>query len=294
MTQPATNPLPRISVVVPNFNYGRFLDQTLRSIIEQGYPNLELIVVDGGSSDDSVDVIRRHEASLAWWVSEKDRGQSHAINKGLQRATGDVVNWLCSDDRLAPGALHRIAAAFAADPTLDVLVGRCRYEDQRDGRSWTDHPRQERMDLIPTCFVCSQPSTFFRRTLLQRSEPVDESYHYAMDWELWAYLHSRGARFVVIDDVLSVCGVHGQSKTDTAGDRATREIERVYRTYVAERVPLTFWYRRLLYPLDRFRARHPGPLTTALVRPAKFALRLALAPFYGYRRAMAINWSGLA
>lgn len=285
--------LPRISIVVPNYNYGHFLEKTLRSVIEQDYPNLELLVVDGGSTDNSVEVIRKLEKHIAWWVSEKDGGQSNAINKGLARAGGDIVNWLCSDDLLAPGALRTIGRAFADDPGLDVLIGRCRYHDLRDGRTWTDQPRQENIELIPTCFVCSQPSTFFRRALLKRPQPVDESYQYALDWELWAYLKSQGAQFRVIEEVLSICQVHGASKTDTAGPRGAAEVERVYRRYVPERVPLTFWYRHLLYPLDRWRARHPGRCTHVLVRAAKLVLRLLLAPFYGYRRAMAINWSGL-
>ena len=110
--------LPRISVVVPSYEQGEYLEQALRSLLLQGYPDLELLVVDGGSQDSSVDVLRNYESYLDFWVSEADRGQTHAINKGFERATGEVLGWLNSDDILLPGSLERIGAAFARDAEM--------------------------------------------------------------------------------------------------------------------------------------------------------------------------------
>src|SRR5205823_3046168 len=102
----AERPWPRISVVTPSFNQGRFIEETIRSVLLQAYPNLEYIIIDGGSTDNTVEIIKKYEPGITYWVSEKDRGQSHAINKGFARATGDIFAWLCSDDVYAPGALY--------------------------------------------------------------------------------------------------------------------------------------------------------------------------------------------
>src|SRR5260370_28877982 len=109
---------PRISIITPSFNQAEFVERTILSVLEQNYPNLEYIVVDGGSTDGSVDVIRRYQSRIAYWVSEKDRGQAHAINKGLQRATGDIIGYLNSDDYYLEGALARVADCFSREPDV--------------------------------------------------------------------------------------------------------------------------------------------------------------------------------
>ncbi len=118
-----TASLPKISLVIPNYNGARTIEATLRSVLDQGYPDLELIVMDGGSKDDSVEIIKKYAARITYWESQKDRGQSHAINKGFAKCTGDVVNWLCSDDLLAPGALETISQTMA-DPTISFCIGK--------------------------------------------------------------------------------------------------------------------------------------------------------------------------
>src|SRR5260370_24023128 len=115
--------LPSISIVVPNFNGGATLEATLVSLIEQNYPGLEILVADGGSTDNSVEVIRKYESHIAWWVSEKDRGQANAINNGFLQAKGEIVNWLCSDDVLLPNALLTVGRVFGAEPEIDVVAG---------------------------------------------------------------------------------------------------------------------------------------------------------------------------
>ncbi|MBZ0305900.1 MAG: glycosyltransferase, partial [Anaerolineae bacterium] len=114
---------PRITVVTPSYNQGQYLEATIRSVLSQNYPNLEYIVIDGGSTDTSTAIIQKYADQLAYWVSEKDRGQTHAINKGFQRGTGEVMGWLNSDDILLPGTLHAVGRAFAQDSSLKVVSG---------------------------------------------------------------------------------------------------------------------------------------------------------------------------
>src|SRR5437667_5688340 len=115
--------LPRISIVTPSYNQGKYLEQTIRSVLDQGYPNLEYIICDGGSTDISVEIVKKYSDRLAWWCSEKDRGQSDAINKGWRRATGDILAYLNSDDVLLPGAIERVVRAFQQTPSAGVVYG---------------------------------------------------------------------------------------------------------------------------------------------------------------------------
>lgn len=283
--------LPSISIVVPNYNGGATIEATLRSLIDQNYPRLEILVVDGSSTDDSVKVIRRYEQHIAWWVSEKDRGQTNAINKGFARATGEIVNWLCSDDVLLPGALHKVANAFAANPGTDIVAGSCRltYPDTRLNR--VDVASPSSVELLPCMIQIPQQACFYRRSLLKRTPPLDEGLHYAMDFELWNYFVASGAKWYFVPDILAEMRNAEANKTTEGGVKITREIETVYRRYVKERVPLTFWHRRLRYPLERVRRRHRGPLFGLLYYPYQCAIILLLAPFYGFRRVRWMCWT---
>lgn len=283
--------LPSISIVVPNYNGGKTLAATLQCLLDQQYPRLEIIVVDGGSTDDSVAIIRRYEKHIAWWVSEKDGGQTHAINKGFARATGEIVNWLCSDDLLMPGALRIVGEQFARSPDVDVLVGRTavEYLGHHD-RNYIDEPSMEKIDLIPINNAFSQQSCFYRRRLLDRAGPLNESLHYAMDLELWAYFRMRGARWKVIDEVLGVFRNSESNKTSVGGEAVTYEFEQIYRRYCHERVPLTVWHRRLRFPLEKLRHHHPDWTGFVIARPLQILLVLILGPFYGFKRVRTMNW----
>jgi len=291
VVSPMAPTLPSISIVVPNYNGGATIEATLRSLIDQDYPRLEILVVDGGSADASVDVIRRYERHVAWWISEKDNGQSNAINKGFARATGEIVNWLCSDDVLLPGALHTIAGAFVENPAADVVVGSAKvtYPDPRLNRIGMPSPLS--VELLPCANKIPQPSCFYRRSLLKRNPPLDESLHYAMDLELWNHFVASGARWHFIPDVLSEMRFSDTNKTAAGGVKITREIETVYKRYVNERVPLTFWHRWLRYPLERVRRRHHGRLFGLVFYPYQAAIILLLAPFYGFRRVRWMTWT---
>ncbi|MEI9897633.1 MAG: glycosyltransferase [Chthoniobacter sp.] len=173
--------LPKITVVTPSYNQGAFLEQTILSVLGQLYDNLEYIVIDGGSTDDSAAVIQRYESSLAYWVSEKDRGQSEALNKGFSRATGDILCWLNSDDFLLPGALHEVARQFR-EP-VDLIYGNCLSFSDKGTRSIVNRPPQHDRDLLALVDYIVQPSTFWRRSLWEKTGPLNEAIHYAFDWE---------------------------------------------------------------------------------------------------------------
>jgi glycosyltransferase involved in cell wall biosynthesis len=178
--------LPLISIVTPSYNQARFLEETLRSVVSQAYPRTEHIVVDGGSTDGSVDIIRRYAPHLQSWVSEPDRGQSHAINKGLAQAQGDVLTWLNSDDTYLPGALDEVGRFFADNPDVDLVYGDYVYTDA-GGRPMR---RRHVFDSIAYESLLyhdylGQPAVFFRRSLFEKVGPLDESLHYCMDWDLF-------------------------------------------------------------------------------------------------------------
>ena len=189
-------PLPRITVITPSLNQGPFLRQCIGSIIVQGYPNLEYIVIDGGSTDESLSVIREHASSIACWVSEKDSGQSEAINKGLHRASGELVAWLNADDYYLPGALNRIAEAYRKNPQAPFYFGdgvRVDESGREIGRFCpADRVMFDREALLLGLNYILQPATFINRKSLEKAGPLDTGLHYGMDTDLWMRLSALG------------------------------------------------------------------------------------------------------
>ena len=185
---PDSSTWPRISIVTPSYNQGQFIEETIRSVLLQDYPNLEYIIIDGGSTDNSVEIIKRYEPWLTFWISEKDRGQSHAINKGWQHGTGELFAWLNSDDYLEPGVLGRVASYYkqGENSSLGMIYGRSKIIDQdRDylfsiGESFElSRPLIDLIDPFP------QPSVFITKKAIDRTGFLDESMHYAMDLDLF-------------------------------------------------------------------------------------------------------------
>jgi glycosyltransferase involved in cell wall biosynthesis len=178
---------PKITIVTPSYQQARFLERTFQSVLSQGYPNLEYIVLDGGSRDGSVDIIRRYEQHLTYWRSAPDGGQSAAINEGLQLATGDVVGWLNSDDTLAANALMRIGRFYEQNPTVDLLYGHTFIIDEEDRPlvRLVSVPTNvdELVHQTPNLF--SQPGTTWRRSVHQRVGYLDSTLHYTMDCDFW-------------------------------------------------------------------------------------------------------------
>ncbi len=219
---------PRISVVTPSYNQGEFLEKTIRSVLLQGYPDLEYIVIDGGSTDESVSVIEKYEPWLDYWVSEPDRGQSHAINKGLERATGDIYAWLNSDDYYLHGALRTVAKKFPACDDVGAVVGGGKGVDETGNIQFSIRPGGlEYEDLLYWTLGNDflQPACFFRRLAWEECGPVDEGVHYAMDFDLWLNI-ARQYRFVAVDDVLAAAIIHENAKTQK--DRAHMFVDTLF------------------------------------------------------------------
>lgn len=203
----------KFSLVTPSYNQAQFLEQTIDSVLSQGYPNLEYIIIDGGSTDGSAEIIRRYERHLAYWVSEPDRGQSHAINKGLAKSTGEIQGWLNSDDMLADGALQTVAQLFQEQPNVDLCVGQRVLTDVH-GNPIALHNYDFRnmfLDMLAFLFYPAQECCFWRSNLQRRVGLVREDLHYSMDFE-WFLRLSRAGRPIRIDQRLGICRSHPEQK----------------------------------------------------------------------------------
>ena len=175
---------PRVSIVTPSFNQGQYLEETIRSVLLQGYPNLEYIIIDGGSTDNSVEIIRKYEPWLAYWVSEPDSGQADAINKGFSRATGEIFGWLNSDDIYNAGSLQFVGRYFIDHPDCELLYGLGDFLDE-DGNRMRPCPWIRPFDralLLSKDFIL-QPASFWRRSLWEKTGPLDVAYNWGLDWE---------------------------------------------------------------------------------------------------------------
>ncbi|MDX1523838.1 MAG: glycosyltransferase family 2 protein, partial [Anaerolineae bacterium] len=219
--------LPKISIVTPSFNQAQFIEETIHSIHDQNYPNLEHMVIDGGSTDGTVELLRRYEDRLSW-VSEQDNGQTEAINKGFRQASGDLVAWLNSDDLYLPHTLRTVAHFFQQNPGTDLLFGDCVIIDS------TGQPLLERKEipfdigvlLWGLNYIC-QPTVFMRRSLLDIIGYLDETLHYGMDLDYWLRAAIAGARIRHTPQFLAQARWHAGAKTLSALPKMEAELERI-------------------------------------------------------------------
>lgn len=286
------HPFPRISVVTPSFNQGSYLERTICSVFDQNYPNLEHIIIDGGSTDESVEVIRKYERHLTYWVSEPDAGQSNAINKGLARATGTILAWLNSDDYYLPGTLETVAQTAVDHPESDVFVGVGEMVDTSGAVVY--HKKPPATIVLETLFNWMsggdfiQPSCFFRDTAWHAAGPLDEAIHIAFDVDLWMRMVKGGHTFHTIDRLLSQALSHPSAKTS-----AYRNLMRVDCAIVAIRhggehavrkhledmaIRLSWAEPNLRKILDNRVVKLLAPLVGLFVRPAA-RLRDAVPPW---------------
>ena len=227
-------PMPhKVSVVTPSYNQGRFIERTIQSVLSQQFNGtLEYLVMDGGSQDETVSILRRYGDCLQW-VSEKDNGQADAVNKGFQRAHGEIVGWMNSDDIYYPGAIHAACEYFAAHPDIDVIYGNANHIDEHDHviepyptEDWDFEAMKER------CYVC-QPSVFFRSAAIQRFGLLDVNLRYCMDYEYWIRLAAAGARFARIDELVAGSRLYATNKTLGSRVGVHAEINDMMRRHLA-------------------------------------------------------------
>jgi glycosyltransferase involved in cell wall biosynthesis len=268
---------PLISVVTPSYNQGKFIEDTIESVLDQGYPNLEYIIIDGGSNDETIDIIRRYEKHLAFWASETDRGASDAIARGFSRSTGAILAYLNSDDLYLPGTLHAIAEAMT-EPDVDVAFGNTYWIDS-SGNILGERRQTPfvRMGYLYGGSDLQQPATFWKRNLYVECGGMDQSYLFAFDTDLFTRFAVRGARFKHVNKFLASFRIHPESKSSNHLDICEQELRRLRQEHLpfpfqsirascvrnVARVQRTLWYAvqgDLLWLLgripDRIRARN--------------------------------------
>ncbi len=221
---------PKFSIVTPSYNQGQFLEETIRSVLDQNYSNLEYIIIDGGSTDKSVEIIRRYEKHLAYWTSEKDRGQVHAINKGLAKTTGDIFGFINSDDVYLPGALNAVAEHFQNHPATQWVCG----DTMMFGEGFTTElisavvPKSA-AHALSWAYQAPQPGHFWKRELVR--DGFDEKWRYDFDHDLYVRLLLAGHTCEHIARTLAGYRLHGQSKTVAESRRFDEEFDRSAEVY---------------------------------------------------------------
>ena len=230
---PDGKPWPKITIVTPSYNQGQFIEETIRSILLQNYPNLEYIIIDGGSTDNSVEVIKKYEPWLSYWVSEPDRGQAHAINKGFSMATGEIIQWINSDDLLTLGALAEVGYLASASPDHLIGGGCLNFDEKGDdvilinqGLSQGNLLRHWRRDK----FIYQQPALFVPYSAFARCGYLDESMHYCFDYE-WTIRLLSFCRPVYTPKKLARFRWHPNSKTVSQPNKFLDELNVVFHRY---------------------------------------------------------------
>lgn len=279
MTEPK---LPKISIITPSFNQGQYLEETILSVLNQDYPALEFFIIDGGSTDGSVEIIKKYANRLTYWESKPDRGQSHAINKGFRMASGEIVGWLNSDDLLAPGALKVVAQAWQKNPRLGLISGQTEIIDQAGkptGNIFGSEPNVIN-SLLSSENPVSQPSTFFSISALKEVGFLDETLHMSMDWDLWLRI---GARYptLFIPKMLSKSRNWEMTKTRTQLVRSGPEHIRIVKNFIKQNPDF-------LTPMQKRQALGSGYLRKGRLdyeagKWLFFRLDLLIAIYYGMK-----------
>ena len=208
-------PWPKISIVTPSFNQGQFIEETIRSVLLQGYPDLEYFIIDGGSKDDSVDIIKKYEQWLAYWVSEPDRGQSHAINKGFARASGEIYAYLNSDDLYEPGCCHIVSQHFIKVCKPNLIIGKCIFFNKIGTKSISNPVWPDELEefLYPLSLTFGQPSAFWSSNLYRFLVSFDETLNFCLDLDFFLRAGLKGIQPEMIPNILSRFRNYGDHKS---------------------------------------------------------------------------------
>ncbi|MDY6873252.1 MAG: glycosyltransferase family 2 protein [Chloroflexota bacterium] len=250
---------PLVSIVTPSFNQAPFLRQTIESVLGQDYPDLEYIIIDGGSKDGSLEIVREYAARLAYWESIPDKGQTDAINKGFSRATGKYIAWLNSDDVYRPGAVAEAVDFLEANPDVGMVYGDCDFIDAQ-GRVIGQFPAaQTDYQRLRQGYVhVPQQASFFRRDLWQKVGPLDPSFYFAMDYDLWVRLAGEALLVYLPGRTWAGFRLHGDAKTITADARCWPEMLRVhYREggHWFSWIQFKYYARKLVAPILNWRRK---------------------------------------
>jgi glycosyltransferase involved in cell wall biosynthesis len=261
----------KVSIVTPSYNQGRFIARTLQSVAAQEVESLEHLVMDGGSSDQTVAVLRAAMPAVRW-VSEPDSGQTDALNKGIRASTGEIIGWLNSDDVYYPGAIRRVLEVFEREPDVDIVYGNADHIDV-DDRPIDPYPTEpwDPVRLLETCFIC-QPALFFRRRVVEQCGYPDVELHYCMDYEYWIRLARAGMRFRHVDARLAGSRMYGENKTLGARVAVHAEINDMLRRHCG-RVPdrWIFNYAHAVVDARIDRSRYPRWYLARLVLHSTYA-----------------------
>jgi hypothetical protein len=281
---------PLVTIVTPSFNQGRFIRQTIESVLEQDYPRIEYIIMDGGSTDETADVVGDYAGRLCW-ISEHDEGQSHAINKGFRRAHGELVAWLNSDDLLLPGAVRHAVAAFEGSPQLGAVYGEGYLIDQ-NGAIKQRFPHTQEMNLWRLVHLSDfilQQSVFFRKDVLAEVGYINQQLHYTMDWDVLIRIAKRYP-LKYIREFMAALREHPEAKSSSGGVKRVREIRDMLRVHTGMRIPPGY----IVYGLDTYQgiwcdwvAQHaPARFREPLVR----TIRTACSTYIGRTILEAQGW----
>lgn len=251
--------LPLVSIITPSFNQAKYLDATIRSVLEQDYPNIEYIIVDGGSTDGSVEVIQQYAGRIAWWVSEKDKGQTDAINKGFARASGQILAWLNSDDIYCAGAVSAAVKSLMENPEAAMVYADCDFIDEGGGVIGRFNAAQTDYRLLREGYVhIPQQTMFFRAQYWREVGPLDPSFYFAMDYDLWTRLAAHAPLKYIKGQTWAQFRIHRSGKTSFADDRCWPEMLRVhYRDGGGffSLIVAKYYLRKLTGPMWRFRIK---------------------------------------
>ncbi len=221
----------KITVVTPSFNQANYLEETIQSVIRQDYPDLDWIVIDGGSTDGSCEILKKYEKHFSYWVSEKDKGQSHAINKGFLRAKGDILTWLNSDDLLQEGALHKVNDYFSENPEINLLFGSCilfgENFPERVFKPAGDYFEARSLAGLPF----PQPSSFFRKSCLDAYGPLNEKLHFGMDYDFFLQIFLN-RDYLRTEEIFSRYRYHRNSKSVTQNARFATDYAFIFSKFI--------------------------------------------------------------
>jgi len=215
-----------ISIITPSFNQANYLEQTLRSVLEQDYPNVEYIVVDGASTDESVDVVKKYEDLLAYWVSEKDSGQAEAINKGLARATGEIIAWLNSDDYYLPNTISATVKVFEENPDVAMVYGDMLAVDENGQIINTLRYKQLTLEDLLCFQIIGQPAVFFRREVYEKIGGLDTTFHFLLDHHFWIRIAQQG-KILHVPQIWAAARYHAEAKNRAKAAEFGREAFRI-------------------------------------------------------------------